>query len=142
WQGDGQMRQKAVALLLFATGAIIPAGLHLAAIAWAHPQDLAFWLKNIYFGVFTSAGISGAKLAGQATRGDWVHPFWYYGAALYRDHFFLLPVILLGLNPALRDVRVRSELFWIILAGLIGLAPLSVMKVKEPLYVLACVIFI
>jgi len=140
-QWEGGLRPRVLALLIFGVGVLVPPGTHLLAIALSHPEDLAFWLKNIYFGVFASAGISGSKLAGAGVYSDWVHPFWYYGPALYRDHFFLLPIILLGLRPALREAGIRP-LLWIIAAGLFGLVPLSLIKVKEPLYVLSCAIFI
>ena len=130
------------ALLLFLLGALIPASLHLLAIACFYPGDLSFWLKNIYFGIFTNAGISGGKLEGAGVSADWIHPFWYYGAALYRDHFFLLPITLLGLGSVLRDQKLRGGLLWITVAGIAGVIPLSLIKVKEPLYVLSSSIFI
>ena len=137
-----RMRSKAGPLGIFLLGAVAPAGLHLLAIASFYPQDLSFWLKNIYFGFFTAAGISGTKLDGSGIPAEWVHPIWYYAAALYRDHFFLVPFILLGLRPLLRNEGVKSPLLWITLAGLAGLLPLSLIKVKEPLYVLSCSIFL
>ncbi len=136
------LREKLVALVIFGVGALIPSGLHLLVVAWTHPEDLAFWIKDIYFGLFTGVGISGSKVAGAGVDPDWVHPFWYYGPVLYREHFFLAPIILLGLGPALRDLSLKREVLWIIAAGVFGLIPLSVVKVKEPLYVLSCVVFI
>lgn len=129
-------------LALFVLGGVLPAGLHLAAIAWYHPEDLRFWLNDIYFGLFTRSGISGAKLGGTDTPAAWTHPVWYYGAAVYREHFFLLPIILYGALSMLRDPSLRGRLLAVIAVGLLGLVPLSLMKVKEPLYVLACVIFL
>jgi hypothetical protein len=139
---EGSFFYRTLPLLFFLVGAGIPAGVHLLAIWWNHPEDMSFWLKNIYFGVFTNAGISGSKLAGAGTSSDWVHPVWYYAAALYRDHYFLLPIIVLGIGSALREARGRVELSWIITAGLFGLVPLSLMQVKEPLYVLSCAAFL
>jgi hypothetical protein len=49
---------------------------------------------------------------------------------------------LLGLGPAVRESRFKRGLFWIIVAGLAGLLPFSMMRVKEPLYVLSCVVFL
>jgi 4-amino-4-deoxy-L-arabinose transferase-like glycosyltransferase len=99
---------KLTGLALFALAALIPASLHRRAVALTYPADLSFWLKNIYFGVFTGGGISGSKLTGAGMSGTWAHPFWYYGPALYRDHFFLAPILLLGMaapyvRPARRD---------------------------------------
>ncbi len=153
------IRNILVALAVFAVGFVLPAGLHLAAIALFYPGDLTFWLKNIYFGVFTHAGISGAKMAGAGVSSDWIHPVWYYVPALYRDHFFLVPIILLGAAAlfraalAPRPTRVSTEadparphntrqLLLILAAGLAGVFPLSLIKVKEPLYVLSCSIFL
>jgi len=141
-QWEGTVGQKLLALVPFIVAVLAPAGLHLLVIGWTHPEDLAFWLKNIYFGVFASAGISGSKLAGAGVATNWVHPFWYYAPALYRDHFFLTPILVLGLFPALRDRRFPRQFLWIIGAGLAGLLPLSLIKVKEPLYVLSCSIFL
>jgi hypothetical protein len=140
-----------LAATLFAVGFAVPSAIHLGTIAIIHPQDLSFWLKNIYFGIFTHSGISGSKFAGAAIPDDWVHPIWYYGAALYRDHFFLVPIILFGARPLwdemtksaeANSLRSRGNYDWAVLvalaAGLGGLVPLSLMKVKEPLYVLTC----
>src|SRR5258706_8016291 len=141
-QAGIELRRLMPCLGIFAIGFLIPAGLHLMAIAWFYPQDLGFWLKNIYFGIFTGAGISGTKLGGGGVPAEWIHPFWYYGAALYRDFFFLFPIILLGLVSSLRDKSLKRELVGSIFAGIAGLAPLSLVKVKEPLYVLTCAIFL
>jgi hypothetical protein len=138
----GGRRPAAKWLLLFAIGAILPAALHLLSTAIFYPQDLGFWLKNIYFGIFTNSGISGGKLSAAAVPSAWVHPWWYYAAALYRDHFFLVPVILLGLRSLMRDEQLNGRFLWIVCAGIAGLLPLSLMKVKEPNYVLSCAIFL
>jgi hypothetical protein len=136
------LRDKLLGVLIFGLGGVIPAGLHLAAIACFYPQDLSFWLRDIYFGIFTGVGVSGGKASGEGLYSGWLHPFWYYGAVLYRDYFFLFPIIAFGFISAVREDRSKAELRWIVLAGLAGLAPLSVMKVKEPLYVLTCMIFL
>lgn len=147
--GASSVRQWGRAVLgglaLFSGAFVVPTALHLGAIAWVHPGDVGFWLKNIYFGVFTQSGISGSKFGGGAIPADWVHPVWYYGAALYRDHFFLVPMVLFGLRPLWFEASQRTEsrsLYLALLAGLAGLAPLSLMKVKEPLYVLTCSVFL
>jgi hypothetical protein len=136
------LREKLVALALCVLGGLIPSALHLLAIAFWYPQDLGFWLREIYFGIFMSAGISGSKLSGSGTPTEWMHPVWYYAAALYRDHFFLLPIVLFGGRSLWRDNRLRGPLLLVLAAGMSGLLPLSLMKVKEPLYILACTVFI
>jgi hypothetical protein len=140
----GHWRPTIVLGSIFTLGFVIPSGAHLLAVWLTHPEDVKFWLNNIYFGVFTHAGISGSKVGGDGVRADWVHPVWYYAAALYRDYFFLLPILLVGLRSAVKDARAQGNgaMLCIIAAGVFGLAPLSLMKVKEPLYVLSCAIFI
>ena len=151
-------RQALIAVSVFAVGFVLPMAIHLGAIAVFYPADLTFWWRNIYFGVFTHAGISGSKIAGAGVSSDWVHPVWYYIPALYRDHFFLLPTFLLGAASFLREIKARraqpddpdpreirpraTHLVWILLIGLSGLLPLSLISVKEPLYVLSCSIFL
>jgi 4-amino-4-deoxy-L-arabinose transferase-like glycosyltransferase len=136
------LRDRVVPTLLVVLGGIIPAALHLGAIAWFYPQDVSFWLREIYFGIFTSAGISGSKFAGASIPAAWIHPIWYYGAAIYRDHFIVFPIILFGARSLLLDARLRKQLLPIVLAGALGVVPLSLMKVKEPLYVLSCCVFL
>lgn len=133
-------RDAAAGLGLFAGAFLLPAASHLAAIAWVYPQDLGFWLRKIYFGVFTGAGISGDKLGGVDTPAQWVHPVWYYAAALYRDHFFLVPPILFGAGSLWRDRGAGRRTLWAVLAGIAGVVPLSLIKVKEPMYVLSCAV--
>lgn len=136
------LRDKARAFAACLVGGLIPSALHLLAVQAWRPEDLGFWLKEIYLGVFTSAGISGSKLSGASTPAEWVHPVWYYAAALYRDHFFLVPIVLFGSGSLLSDARLRKPLLCTLVAGASGLAPLSLVQVKEPLYVLACAVFI
>ncbi len=142
WQSGATRLRKLSPLLLVALGAVIPAGLHLLAVAWFYPEDLQFWLRKVYFGFFIREGISGGKFSGDVIDPRWVHPVWYYAGVFYRDHFFLVPIILLGISSLLRDVRLNREFLWMIIAGTIGLIPFSFMKIKEPMYVLSCTIFI
>jgi 4-amino-4-deoxy-L-arabinose transferase-like glycosyltransferase len=135
-------REILPALFLLAVGAILPSALHLLAIACFYPEDLGYWMNQIYFGIFTKAGISGSKFDAATAPRDWIHPIWYYGPALYRDHFFLAPVILLGAGSLLREQRLKGKMLWILLAAIAGLLPLSLMRVKEPQYVLACAVFL
>jgi len=62
--------------------------------------------------------------------------------SFYRDHFFLAPIFLFGLGSVLSDRTRKRELLWVLLAGAAGLIPLSLVKVKEFLYVLSCVVFL
>lgn len=142
WQAGGTLGQKLCPLLLVGLGAIIPAGLHLLSVAWFYPEDLQFWLRKVYFGFFIREGISGGKFTGDVIDPRWVHPVWYYAGVFYRDHFFLVPIILLGISSLLRDARINREFLWMIIAGAIGLIPFSFMKIKEPMYVLSCTVFI
>jgi len=134
--------QILAAFVLLMIGAILPSALHLLAIACFYPQDLSYWANQIYFGIFTHAGISGGKFDATSAPRDWIHPFWYYGPALYRDHFFLAPVILFGAGSLLREQRCNGKLLWILGAAVAGLVPLSLMSVKEPHYVLSCAVFL
>lgn len=129
-------------LLLFGSGAVLPSAAHLLVTAWFYPEDVGFWLNNAYFGVFTGSGISGDKLNAAAAPDNWVHPWWYYAAALYRDHFFLVPIILFGMRSLFRVEGINRKLLWVIVAGAAGLLPLSLLKVKEPNYILSCAIFL
>jgi len=122
--------------------ALIPTAAHWLAVAVFYPDDLAFWIRKIYFGFFLREGISGGKFAGNVVDPRWIHPIWYYAGVLYRDHFFLLPVILLGISPLLREYPRNRELLWISAAGIVGVVPFSLMKIKEPLYILSCAIFV
>ena len=142
WQAGGTLSQKLSPFLFVALGAIIPAGLHLLAVAWFYPEDLQFWLRKVYFGFFIREGISGGKFSGDVIDPRWVHPVWYYAGVFYRDHFFLVPVILLGISSLLRDERLNRGFLWMVIAGAIGFIPFSFMKIKEPMYVLSCTVFI
>ncbi len=140
WDATVPLVRQLAALWLVVAGVALPAGLHLAAIAWFYPQDLGFWLHNIYFGIFTKSGISGSKFDGAAIPANWIHPVWYYGAALYRDDFFLLPPVLFGATALLHDRPSMRVIVGVLVTGALGVVPLSLIKVKEPLYVLTCAV--
>ncbi len=141
WEQRAAWASVAAGVGLFVLGVVAPAAVHLGTVAILYPQDVSFWLRNIYFGVITNAGISGAKMGG-AGPANWVHPVWYYGAALYRDHFFLLPPMVFGAWSAwTAGGRVR-QLALVLAIGAAGVVPLSLIKVKEPLYVLAPAVFL
>jgi hypothetical protein len=141
-KSSAPLGRKIRGLLIVAVAALIPAAAHLLAVAIVCPEDLSFWLRKVYFGFFLREGISGGKLAGNVVDPRWIHPIWYYAGVLYRDNFLLIPVILLGLGPLLRDRRLNREFLWTALAGMAGLVLFSLMKIKEPLYILSCTIFI
>jgi 4-amino-4-deoxy-L-arabinose transferase-like glycosyltransferase len=136
------IREVLPGLLVFSAGVLITSTLHLLAVAYFYPEDLGFWLNNVYFGLFNNSGISATKFGAGKVPEGWVHPWWYYAAKLYRDHFFLWPIILIGGSSFLRDRRFNRELLWIIVAGAICLLPFSMMTVKEPQYILSCTIFL
>jgi hypothetical protein len=138
WEAPIALSRKLLTLFLFGLVSLLPAAAHLLAIAAVYPQDLAFWLKDVYFGVFTGSGVSGTKLSGAGIAAGWVHPFWYYAPVIYRDHFFLMPIFALGLGSVLSDKTVNRRLLWILLAGVAGLVPLSLYSTKEFLYILTC----
>jgi 4-amino-4-deoxy-L-arabinose transferase-like glycosyltransferase len=139
WEARVALSGKLLTLFLFGLVSLLPAAAHLLAIAAVYPEDLAFWVKDVYFGVFTGSEGSGAKLSGAGIAPGWVHPFWYYAPLIYRDHFFLIPIFALGLGSVLSDKTVNRRLLRILLAGLAGLLPLSLFRVKEFLYILTCV---
>ena len=142
WQANATVSQKLRSLVLVAVAAIIPAAAHLLSVACFYPEDLPFWLRKVYFGFFIREGISGGKFSGDVIDPRWVHPIWYYAGVLYRDHFFLVPLIVLGFSSLLRDPRLNREVLWVCTAGVAGLVPFSLMKIKEPMYILSCTVFI
>ncbi len=112
---------------------------HLLAIAIFTPEDLNFWVRHIYFGIFTGEGISATKLLSNPTlAANWSHPFWYYFVITYRDHFFLFPLIALGL-PYIHQ-QVYPALYSWIIPGILTVIPMSLFAIKEPLYILPIVL--
>jgi len=142
WQAQVKLRLKLLYLALFGLVAILPVAAYLLAVAYFYPQDLSFWLKDVYFGVFTGTGISATKFSGEGVYAQWSHPIWYYAPLIYRDHFFLVPIFLFGLGSVFSDKKIKRELLWVLLAGVAGLVPLSLVKIKEFLYILSCVVFL
>ncbi len=75
-------------------------------------------------------------------RGDG-EPLWFYPAVLYREHFYLLPLILLGLPALLRRTRVHAVVALAMAFGAcIGVIVLSVPRAKDPTHVLSVVPFL
>ena len=128
------LSRKIQNLGLFALATLLPAALHLLVVLLLSAGSQLL-VKEYLFRVFTHSGISGDKLGGAGVPLDWIHPVWYYAAALSRDHFFLVPLILLGVGAALSDKKISRHLLLVTLVGAAGVLPLSLLKVKEPLYV-------
>jgi len=123
---------------------LLAASLHIIAVAIASPQDLWLWISRVYLGAF--GGTAFNKFVTEGVPANWIHPFWYYPGILYRDHFFLLPLALLGL-PFLvkRANRTMVIPLGMVIAGLSSIVLFSFPAVKEPLYILGgtcfCYIF-
>lgn len=128
-------------LVVFLVCFVLFGCLHLAATAIWAPQDLAFWVKQVYLGPFTGIGIQAGKLTASNANlpANWIHPYWYYFGIAYRDHFFLFPLIALGCL-AIRP-QDRSMLYWL-MPGLASVLLLSFFAIKEPLYALPIWIFL
>jgi hypothetical protein len=95
-------------------------------------------VRNVYLGIISGEGVTGAKLGGAADSP--ARPLSYYPAILYRDHFHLLPLILFGLPALLRRTRAFAVTALAMAFGaLLGLVALSVPAAKEPLYALPVV---
>jgi putative flippase GtrA/4-amino-4-deoxy-L-arabinose transferase-like glycosyltransferase len=119
-----------------AAGFAISACAHLAFVALVSPRDLPHWIGSVYLGIFSGRGVTGGKLS--AIAGYEPKPFWYYPALLYREHFYLAPLVLFGLPSLLRRNRAHAiEALAMAFAACLAVIVLSVPAVKEPLYVLA-----
>jgi hypothetical protein len=102
------------------------------------PRDLPHWIGSVYLGIFSGRGVTGGKLS--AIAGYEPKPVWYYPALLYREHFYLAPLVLFGLPSLLRRNRAHAiEALAMAFAACLAVVVLSVPAVKEPLYVLAVV---
>jgi dolichol-phosphate mannosyltransferase len=133
-QSAGLRKSVAVA----AIGFVITACAHLAFVAAVSPADLPVWLGSVYFGIFSGHGVTGAKLSALADYARHQHSPLYYPLVLYRDHFFLLPLCLYGINELLRVPQLRrSRLLAMIGGAVVALVALSVPAYKDPRYVLA-----
>ncbi len=126
--------------LLLATF-LLTSSLHLLAVMIWTPQDMEFWLRDIYFSLFVGEGVQGTKLHGNSPDlpANWAHPFWYYFAITYRNHFFLVPLIAMGIPYLSR--RVYPALSWII-PGIASILLLSAFAIKSSLYVLSATLFL
>jgi hypothetical protein len=134
-------RRRIPLLAVASLTGVVATGAHLAFVAWWSPHDLPFWLRNVYLTMFFEPDAQGDKWSGATVPAGWVHPVWYYGAILYREHFFLLPLLAAGLPSLLRAARggETRRVAIVLAAVLFGILLLSLPAVKEPLYVLSAV---
>ncbi|WP_434300361.1 phospholipid carrier-dependent glycosyltransferase [Corallococcus exiguus] len=138
-----QRRQLAlVPVACITVGFLATASLHLALVALRSPTDVALWLTQVYFAPFLGQSIGGSKLAGAGVPTEWSHPSWYYPAILYREHFFLCPLLLAALPALKRRAPTAAGLFGAIGFGLASLVPLSLPAIKESLYILGVLPFL
>lgn len=131
-----------VPVALIAAGFLGTASLHLVFVALRSPEDVPLWLTRVYFAPFLGQSIGGSKMAGAGVPPEWAHPFWYYPAILYREHFFLVPLLLSALPALKRRAPAAAGLFAAIGFGLASLIPLSLPAIKEPLYILGLLPFL
>ena len=138
-----QRRQLAlVPVACITAGFLATASLLLAFVALRSPADVSLWLTQVYFAPFLGQSIGGSKLAGAGVPTQWSHPFWYYPAILYREHFFLFPLLLAALPALKRRATTEAGLLAAIGFGLASLIPLSRPAIKEPLYILGVLPFL
>jgi hypothetical protein len=125
-------------VLAAAAGFALSASAHLVFVAVVAPDDLPHWIGSVYLGIFSGRGVTGGKLS--AIAGYEPKSFLYYPALLYREHFYLAPLVLFGLPSLLRRNRAHAlEALAMAFAACLAVVVLSVPAVKEPLYVLAVV---
>ncbi|WP_375770441.1 glycosyltransferase family 39 protein [Archangium gephyra] len=138
-----QRRRLALgAVALIAAGFLGTASLHLVFVALRSPADVPLWLTQVYFAPFLGQSIGGSKMDGAGVPPGWVHPFWYYPAILYREHFFLVPLLLSALPALKRRAHATAGLLATIGLGLASLIPLSLPAIKESLYILGLLPFL
>lgn len=130
-------RWRAAPVALIVAGFLGAASLHLVYVAARSPGDLTLWLRDVYFAPFVGEGIGGSKMSAAGVPPRWVHPFWYYAAVLYREHFFLVPLILAGLPSLLKRASSLAEPLAAAGGVLLSLILLSIPPVKGPYYILA-----
>jgi dolichol-phosphate mannosyltransferase len=134
-RADAPLRLRR-SLIAAALGFAATAGLHLLSVLVLSPADFGRWLSHVYLGLFSGQGVTAAKLGGAADQPS--QPAFYYLALLYRDAFYLLPLVLFGLPAMLRRARSESMAVLAMAFGAgAGVVLLSVPAAKEPLYVLS-----
>jgi len=127
-----------------ALGFIPAAGSHLIAVWILAPHELSFWIEQVYLGALNTENATvSEKFSGHARTGNQSHPFWYYLAILYRDHFVLVPVLLAAvLDPRRRFKAWRRPEAIALAVGVLVIALWSIPATKEPLYILPSVTFL
>ncbi len=121
-----------------ALGFLLLASAHVSFVAIVAPSDLPLWLSHVYLGIFSGQGVTGDKLSALTRYAEQSRSAFYYPLALYRDHFFLAPLVLFGLGEALRAPSRRAARVLALIAGaLAALVALSVPAVKTTEYSLA-----
>ena len=131
-------------VLLAMAGFIPAAGSHLLAVWLIAPEELSFWIRQVYLGpILGEDSALAEKVGGHARTADYNHPIWYYLAVLYRDHFVLVPVLLAAILDPRRQWRAwrRPEAI-ALAAGVLIIALWSLPATKEPLYILPSVTFL
>jgi hypothetical protein len=134
--------QSPVRLLATMAGAFLAtASLHLVFIAVVDPASLVRWLREVYFAPFGLAGPGSTKWSGVTAHPEWSHGAWYYPAAIARELGLAVLFAPLAAYRLLRaDDAVRRRGTTVALVGVaLGVALLSVPKIKEPLYVLPAI---
>lgn len=117
---------------------------HLLAVWILAPEELAFWIRQVYLApLLGTATPLAQKLEGYERIAGLNHPFWYYLAILYRDHFVLVPVLLAAvLDPRRQWQAWRRPEAIALAAGVLVIALWSILANKEPLYILPSITFL
>lgn len=132
-------RRRIVTAALITLTFIVTASAHLVTIAILEPGDLGAWLRFVYLGLFTGAGVTGMKLSANPESAS----AWYYPLLLVGNHGHVLLLALLGLPRLTRTtpqaLRRGAALFG---APLLTLILLSIPTSREPLYLLPVLPFV
>lgn len=129
------------AALLLVIAASTTGASHLAFVAVVDSGSLGRWLREVYLAVLGLEGVAMTKWAGVAAHPEWSHGPAYYPLAIARELGFALPFVLVGAyrlaRPSTRFLASSQGRAWV--GFCLGLALLSVPRIKEPLYVLPLV---
>ncbi len=131
--------------IALATLGFIPAACsHLIAVWIIAPNELSFWIEQVYLGPLLAPDSAIAqKMEGYERSEDLNHPFWYYLAILYRDHFVLVPILLAAvLDPRRQWQAWRRPEAIALAAGVLVIALWSIPAHKEPIFILPSVSFL
>jgi hypothetical protein len=142
-RSSGQSAGLRKSVIVGGVGFALAASGHLLYVAIVSPADLKVWLSAVYLGIFSGHGVTGAKLSALSDYARHRHSALYYPLILYRDHFFLLPLCVFGLDELLRVPQVRSSRLLAMIGGAsVAVVALSVPVYKDPRYVLAMAPFL